>query len=260
MSLAAEPQLVLTADPPLLVNGVPRKQKGLKPADRIRFGAYVLEFQEISIRTRNHPPPRPPAFGWPATGIAALLILSVLFGMFGLRPAPPQPPSASVPPAAVERPARTAIETASAGRQAPQRSAPAAAVRASRPPPALKETRMTRPGEKPEFFPADILFFHAHPDDESLAFGALMAAASRAGKRLAVVLFTDGEAGKDRYPNRPVGGRYPDHALRAAQLADVRVQEARSALSLLGCEAYVRLGLKNHPYNRSTDELSLIHI
>jgi LmbE family N-acetylglucosaminyl deacetylase len=106
-------------------------------------------------------------------------------------------------------------------------------------------------------FDADLLFFHAHPDDESLDYGLLMARAARAGKKIVTVLFTDGESGYDRYPSRPVNEEYPDEALVGGRLANRRVDEARRALSVLGSDLYVRLGLQNHPYGSITEELSL---
>jgi LmbE family N-acetylglucosaminyl deacetylase len=317
-------QAWLTADSPLLVNGVPHRQKALKPGDRILFGSHRLEFLGAQVRRTTQPLPQTPAFGWQLPGIAALLFLGILFGRSG-SPPPARPasrarspavqpsaprelpsPAARAPERALRVPQRPAPETkdqpvpavtgrdATPAKKAPERVSapkdvlkpaavaripadkesrqPAAVVkhtavkrslkseretpsgRAS--PPPLTEVRVTAPGEAIEYFPADILFLHAHPDDESLAFGAMMAAASRSGKRLATVLFTDGEAGKDIYPNRPTGRLYPNQALHGAELAEVRVQEARRALAILGCEGYIRLGFKNHPYNGLHDEVS----
>jgi len=113
------------------------------------------------------------------------------------------------------------------------------------------------PGRPVGYFRADVLFIHAHPDDESLDFAVLMSRAFRSGKRAATILFTDGEAGLDRYPKRPVGGSYPNHALRGSSLASVRVQEAAEAMAILGSEAYVRLGLMNRPYNNLRDVVPL---
>ena len=111
------------------------------------------------------------------------------------------------------------------------------------------------PGAVPPYFAADILFIHAHPDDESLDFGVLMARAADAGMAVVTVLFTDGEAGIDCYPRRRVDEEYPDRRLRGKELADLRVREAQRALSLLGCRVYIRLGLPNHPYNSQNDRL-----
>jgi LmbE family N-acetylglucosaminyl deacetylase len=40
-------------------------------------------------------------------------------------------------------------------------------------------------------------------------------------------------------------------------LAALRVNEASKALAMLGSRVYIRLGLKNHPYNGIADEISL---
>jgi len=113
------------------------------------------------------------------------------------------------------------------------------------------------PGDTPAYFAADMLFIHAHPDDESLDFGALMARADAAGLKTVTVLFTDGEAGIDRFPRRRVDTEYPGRRLRGAELAALRVREAQQALSVLGCRVYVRLGLPNHPYDSQSDRLSV---
>ena len=43
--------------------------------------------------------------------------------------------------------------------------------------------------------------------------------------------------------------------MTGAQLGRARVEEAGRALEVLGAAMYVRLGLQNHPYTTSTDEL-----
>jgi LmbE family N-acetylglucosaminyl deacetylase len=152
------------------------------------------------------------------------------------------------------RPAAAVAAAAAAGRAS-------AAVRAAFAAPA--ETRTVprsavaevAPGAAVPFFKADILFFHAHPDDESLDFAGLMTLAARRGLKTVVVLFTDGETGIDQYPDRPETGGYPARVLTGSDLARVRVEEADRAMEVLGARMYVRLGLPNHPYNTSADEL-----
>jgi LmbE family N-acetylglucosaminyl deacetylase len=111
------------------------------------------------------------------------------------------------------------------------------------------------PGQTPPFFKADILFIHAHPDDEALDFAGLMAKAVRRGKRVVTVLFTDGESGLDQFPHRGVDGTHPSRHLSGGALSAVRVREAEASLSYLGSELYIRFGLKNHPYNTEADVL-----
>jgi LmbE family N-acetylglucosaminyl deacetylase len=117
------------------------------------------------------------------------------------------------------------------------------------------KVRVIPPGRSPEYFQADILFIHAHPDDESIDFGSLMAMASRANKRIVTLLFTDGESGLDLYPERKVGDIYPARDLTGGALSQVRVVEAARALSILGSEMYIRWGLENRPYNTKADEV-----
>jgi LmbE family N-acetylglucosaminyl deacetylase len=122
----------------------------------------------------------------------------------------------------------------------------------------LAQVRTISPDESiPDGAAADILFIHAHPDDESLDFGTLMAKASRSGKRIATVLFTDGEGGYDRYPERPSPEGYPSSELDGAELAEIRVKEAQRALSILGSALYVRLGRPNQPYASIEEELKV---
>lgn len=104
------------------------------------------------------------------------------------------------------------------------------------------------PGEDPVSQKLDILFIHAHPDDESLDYGLYMAQAAAEGKSTGIIVFTDGDSGLDKYPDRPVDGFYKDDHLTGDELAKVRVREAENALSILGAKVYVRLGLWNRPY------------
>jgi LmbE family N-acetylglucosaminyl deacetylase len=103
----------------------------------------------------------------------------------------------------------------------------------------------------------DVLFVHAHPDDESLDFAVLMAALSRNGMTTATMLLTDGESGLDRFPERPEFPGYPQRRLSGAALRDVRIEEAHRALRVLGADYFIRLGLPNHAYNGTADRLSL---
>jgi LmbE family N-acetylglucosaminyl deacetylase len=118
------------------------------------------------------------------------------------------------------------------------------------------KVRVVPPGRPVEYFKADILFIHAHPDDESIDFGSLMAMASRGNQRIVTLLFTDGESGLDLYPQRKVGDIYPARALTGGALSQVRVVEATRALSVLGAQMYIRWGLTNRPYNTKADEVS----
>ena len=70
-----------------------------------------------------------------------------------------------------------------------------------------------------------LLFVHAHPDDESIWTGGLIAAAARSGASVSVVTCTMGELGE--VIGAPYQGLVADEA---DQLGGFRVAELRSAL------------------------------
>jgi LmbE family N-acetylglucosaminyl deacetylase len=72
----------------------------------------------------------------------------------------------------------------------------------------------------------------AHPDDESLGAGGLVATAARRGVRIDIVCATDGE------------GSHPDSPTHAPEvLALLRAEEGRRAAEALGVEGVTRLSL-----------------
>ncbi|HAK45088.1 MAG TPA: hypothetical protein DCO79_04100, partial [Spirochaeta sp.] len=110
------------------------------------------------------------------------------------------------------------------------------------------------PGASVPYFDLDILFIHAHPDDESLDFGCLLALAEKAGLKTGLLTFTDGNSGLDLYPDRPVTGIYPNHYMEGAELAAIRAVELADAAEALGVDLLIRLGLHNNQYNSIKDE------
>ena len=90
-------------------------------------------------------------------------------------------------------------------------------------------TAPTCVGELPEA--ESVVFFHAHPDDETLSGGALLAAMVAAGRRVAVVTATRGERGEVR-AGVEIG----------SDLAGHRVKERDAALAALGVETGAWLG------------------
>ena len=87
-----------------------------------------------------------------------------------------------------------------------------------------------------------MLVVAAHPDDETLGAGGLLASADAAGARITVVIATDGEASHPASPTRT-----------AAELAALRRREVYAALAELAPSAQVHLlglpdgGLVRHP-------------
>ena len=121
----------------------------------------------------------------------------------------------------------------------------------------IKPLTVFGPETPVEFFDADIMFIHAHPDDEAIDFGGLMARMSRMGRRIVTVIFTDGESGLDIYPDRFVSDIYPARDLSGSDLAAVRTAELERSLLVLGSDHYVRLGLLNRPYGGLVDVIEV---
>jgi hypothetical protein len=79
-------QAHLSSDTPIIVNGVPRRQKPLKQDDRIVFGPYRVDFKDASVQEQTAPVPGKPVFAWQFPIVALLLALSVLFKQAGAVP------------------------------------------------------------------------------------------------------------------------------------------------------------------------------
>jgi LmbE family N-acetylglucosaminyl deacetylase len=82
---------------------------------------------------------------------------------------------------------------------------------------------------------ATLVFFHAHPDDESIATGGSMAAAAAAGHRVVLVVATGGEVGEV-----PDGFLGPDETL-----AERREAETRASAQILGVSRVEFLGYRD---------------
>jgi len=72
------------------------------------------------------------------------------------------------------------------------------------------------------------VFFHAHPDDESLLTAGTMARLAAEGHRVVLVVATSGESGLT--------------TSRTADLGAVRADEVRRSAAVLGCDRVVLLG------------------
>jgi len=80
-----------------------------------------------------------------------------------------------------------------------------------------------------------LLCFHAHPDDEAIATGGVMARAAAAGHRVVLVVATRGE----------VGEVAPGVLEPGESLADRRVAEVAAACEILGVTRYEFLGYRD---------------
>jgi LmbE family N-acetylglucosaminyl deacetylase len=91
---------------------------------------------------------------------------------------------------------------------------------------------------------ATAVFFHAHPDDESIATGGTMARMAEEGHRVVLVLATKGEAGE-----------HPDGFLAEGEtLGERRVAETTASAGALGAAAveflgYLDSGMMGEPTN-----------
>ncbi|NNF55778.1 MAG: GlcNAc-PI de-N-acetylase [Acidimicrobiales bacterium] len=80
-----------------------------------------------------------------------------------------------------------------------------------------------------------LVCFHAHPDDEAITTGGLMAKAAAAGHRVVLVCATRGEQGE------PQAGVL----LEGEQLSERRIQELANACEALGAEPPLLLGYED---------------
>lgn len=95
---------------------------------------------------------------------------------------------------------------------------------------------------------ATLVCFHAHPDDEAIATGGLMAKAAHAGHRVVLVTATRGEQGK------PVDGVLAE----GEELGERRVKELAESAAILGADepillGYIDSGMMGEPENDNPD-------
>lgn len=82
-----------------------------------------------------------------------------------------------------------------------------------------------------------LLAFHAHPDDEVISTGGILSRYSAAGEQVVVVTATDGAEGEIH--------NYDDPDAIRPRLAEVRAEEVRAALDVLGVEHHEFLGYRD---------------
>jgi LmbE family N-acetylglucosaminyl deacetylase len=255
-----------------VINGVGRRSALLAPGDRIAFGRYRIDYGGVAhhaIPVARVPVPRSLLLAPLVLAFAALAVVlrnPVEIWMPDRRKLAAPPPvekPVEVPVAVpaeepIDVPAEEPVKALAEVKLAPVEPTPLP-PRITRPAKRVLigfPTVMWEPQVVPDYSKLDALFVHAHPDDESLDFGVLISRLADSGRKVGVVLLTDGDSGLDQYPERSVGDLYPAHDLHGDALADVRYREARSALSMLGAHHYVRLGLRNHPYGGELDVLT----
>jgi LmbE family N-acetylglucosaminyl deacetylase len=82
-----------------------------------------------------------------------------------------------------------------------------------------------------------LLAFHAHPDDEVISTGGVLARYARIGEQVVVVTATDGAEGEIH--------NYEDPESLKPQLAEMRAQEIAAALAVLGVKHHEFLGYRD---------------
>ena len=82
-----------------------------------------------------------------------------------------------------------------------------------------------------------LLAFHAHPDDEVISTGGVLAKYSDAGEQVAVVTATDGAEGEVH--------NYDDPDQIRPRLAEVRIEETAKAMAILGVPNHRFLGFRD---------------
>ncbi len=242
----ADAGLRFSSEEKLNINGVPRRSWQLQEGDQVRLGRYRVSFERLITTT---PLPLPARTHWRVAGLPAFSIVAATL-LFVFQPlAVPRPAPFAGAPLGATRPT---IEH-QASDSGIDLSAETVTTVSSLP-------ALYGPKDAIRYFDADFMAIHAHPDDETLDFGTLLARLEAAGQRGVVVLLTDGQSGRDQYPRRETGGIYPAHDLTGGELVEVRVAEARRAMAHLGVEAYVRGMLRNFPYNSVTDQLTVSQV
>jgi LmbE family N-acetylglucosaminyl deacetylase len=242
----ADEGLSFSATEKLNVNGVPRTSWQLHEGDQVRLGKYRVSFEALLTTT---PLPPPPQSFWRAAilPVFSIIVAVALFVFQPLAIGPSTPGETGVP-----------VAVGSTG-DSPV-PAPDALPSGESPDRSLSLPAVYRSGDSLPYFDADYLVIHAHPDDETLDYGVLLARLDAAGLNGVVVLLTDGQSGRDQYPRREAGGIYPSYDLAGDGLVAVRVAEARNAMGHLGVDAYIRGRLPNFPYNTITDQLSVSQV
>ena len=101
-----------------------------------------------------------------------------------------------------------------------------------------------------------LMAVHAHPDDEAIATGGVLARAAAEGKRVVLVCCTRGEAGEIHDPDLD-----PQEARQ--RLGEIRTEELRRSADILGVTDLEMLGYRDSGMAGTPDNddpLSLIHI
>src|SRR6266542_2338297 len=86
--------------------------------------------------------------------------------------------------------------------------------------------------------PLTLMTVHAHPDDETITTGGVMAKAVRDGHRVVLITATRGEQGEIVVPDMDT----PDNHRR---LGEIRMAELEAAMAVLGVTEWDNLGYRD---------------
>ncbi|MFQ3619642.1 MAG: PIG-L family deacetylase [Spirochaetales bacterium] len=263
----------VTSDVPVLLQGIARTTGWLLPNGVLRIGPIKVVFKGIEeVKGRVRVPPSYLSYaslygpGLIGGVLGGVFLLMGLIPSFSISTSPLSPPPTSfslnlepkantslkplkedlgpaADPVNMSLTKDTTLGSATASiakKETPNTLEPALFSQSSLPP----LPQIVPPGGKLPSIPIQVLFLHAHPDDESIEFGTLMARCTLKGIPTGMVIFTDGEGGI--FASEYKGPR--------TELPQIRIQEAAWALHTLGSSLYIRLGLSNQPYNSVRDE------
>ncbi len=249
--LEREGAIIVQGGDGIRINGMGRTDHPINAGDQIRCGTTRLIVREVEL-AKPVRVPRPPHRRYAVAPAVAAAAAILAFTVTALAESAAAPPSADVPPSPAA-PHQGEPETM-------QTREPVAGATRTPTLPSLALPVAIGPADRLPQVQLDYLAFHAHPDDEALDFGALLARLHSRGLSGAVVIMTDGESGLDQHPWREIDETYPDYRLTGPALASVRIDETREAVGWLGSSYYLRLGLPNHPYSTWLDELAPLEV
>jgi LmbE family N-acetylglucosaminyl deacetylase len=96
--------------------------------------------------------------------------------------------------------------------------------------------------------PSTIVYFHAHPDDESIATGGVMRKAAEAGHRTVLVIATDGGLGEE-----PQGLLQPGETLVQRRAAETAASAQILGVSRVEFLGYADSGMAGEPTNEAAN-------
>ena len=233
------------------INGVGCRRKALRQGDVIAFGDHRITYS--GMQAQAEPEQLPKARLRIEVSLLMVALVAVLAFRHPLAISYPATPDAAFALDSAPGAMNAAVHDAADQALTTVFHTPADPMPTSLP-------SVIKAGDLVHFEPTDVLFIHAHPDDESIDYGVLMAQLARRNQSIVMLTLTRGESGLDQFPRRRTDHAYPGHDLAGAELAAVRIREETRALGVLGAQTFISAGLKNHPFDSITQILLLEQI